>query len=310
MLTRSLVFALMAVETASVASLAQAATVIVDDFSVDSSANYTVVNDGTPDGTQAFAFDYVAAGIPVAPRSAPGSTGGLRLTANDAAAATDAWTLFHNTAVSADKYSLKVDVWMNFDAASGSTEFGHVGVAGNGSTFNSVFTPISGSGAFISFTGDGGSGSDYRWFRDTANSLADDPATAPAISSTTLANSHPSYLGHGSNNTGAFFQSLFPSGTVAGSPGNLWTTLKIDVDNVAKQISFSFDDQLTFQGTFIGNLNGQVSLGLADTFTSVSGASNVFTLYDNLEVSVVPEPASAILALLGVGAVAVVRRRR
>ena len=254
-----------------------AQTLISDSFEVDTSGDYTVVDDMTPDGTQQFAFDYVAAGIPLAPRSSMGDVGGLRLTANDTIGAADAWTCFHNTAITADQYRMTVDVFMNFQGASGSTEFGHVGVGGDGMRFNSLFTPIEGSGAFIAFTGDGGSGSDYRWFRDSANT------PVGGSGSTTLPNSHPSYLGHGSNGTGAFFQSLFPSppATIAGSPGNIWTTVRIDVDNVAGVISFYFDDQLTFQGNFGGRFDGLVSLGLADVFSSIS-ASNNFTLYDNL----------------------------
>jgi hypothetical protein len=294
------------------AALASAA--INDDFEVDSAASYTVVNDGTPNGTQTFAFDYVAAGIPLAPRSAPGAGKGLRLTANDSAVAVDAWTLFHNTPVNAPHYQLKVDVWMNFAVASASTEYAQVGVGGNGTTFNSVFTPISGSGAFIAFTGDGGSASDYRWFRDPANST--DPLDT---ANTTLANTHPSYLGNGSNNTGAFFTGLFPlaprvAPSVAGSPGNQWTTLTIDVNNDTNQISFFFNnplaavptDVLTFQGNFTNALNGLVSLGINDTFTSVD-AGSVFTLYDNLTVRVIPEPATLGL-LAGAGLLALRRR--
>lgn len=299
------------------ATFADAATVILDDFETNTSADYTAVNDGTPNGTQTFAFDYVAAGIPLAPRSLAGEGKGLRLTANDSAAAVDAWTLFHNTSVAAPQYTLKVDVWMNFAVATASTEYAQVGVAGNGTTFNSVFTPISGSGAFLAFTGDGGSASDYRWFRDAANSFADDPAAPGVLQSTTLPNSHPSYLGHGSNNTGAFYTSLFPLGSrtapsVAGSPGNMWTTVTIDVDNIAKTIDFSMTNpntavtELVFSGGFIGDLNGLVSLGVNDTFTSVDGGT-VFTLYDNLEVTI-PEPSSALLVVAGLAA-AQLRRR-
>lgn len=300
------------------APIADAATVILDNFETNTSADYTAVNDGTPNGTQTFAFDYVAAGIPLAPRSLAGEGKGLRMTANDSATAVDAWTLFHNTNVAANQYTLKVDVWMNFAVAVASTEYAQVGVAGNGTTFNSVFTPISGSGAFLAFTGDGGSASDYRWFRAPANSLADDPATAPAISSTTLPNTHPSYLGNGSNNTNTFFANLFPLGTrtapsVAGSPGNMWTTVTIDVDNIAKTIDFSMTNPdtgvtaLVFSGGFAGDLNGLVSLGVNDPFTSVD-AGSVFTLYDNLEVTVVPEPSAVLLFVAGL--IAAQTRRR
>ncbi|MEZ6016160.1 MAG: hypothetical protein R3F49_13655 [Planctomycetota bacterium] len=263
------------------ATTASAQVVISDNFETDSSANYTVVNDGTPNGTQTFAFDYVAAGIPLAPRSTAGDVGGLKLTANDTDTAVDAWTLFHNVPVGALQYKLTVDVWMNFVGTAGTTEFANIGVGGDGATFNQYASPISGSGAFIAFTGDGGSGSDYRWFRDGANTPAGDMA------STTLPNTHPSYLGHGSNNSGAFFQALFPSppATIAGSPGNIWTTVEIVVDNANGMIAFYFDGQLTFQGEFANAFDGLVSLGIADTFTSVSPATN-FTLYDNLEVEV------------------------
>ncbi|WP_145194582.1 hypothetical protein [Planctomycetes bacterium Poly30] len=271
---------------ASTASFGQ--TLISDGFELGSAADYTVVDDGTPDGAEDFSFDYIAAGIPLAPRSGAGDTNGLRLTANVSAGVADARTAFHNTAITASRYRLTVDVWMNFVGTAGTTEFGHVGVGGDGTTFNSVFTPISGSGAFLSFTGDGGSGSDYRWFRDSANTPLGD------ADSTTLPNTHPSYLGHGSNNSGAFFQALFPSppSTIAGSPGNIWTTVEIEVDNNCGLISFSFDGQLTFRGSFAGTFDGLVSLGIADAFSSV-GTADQFTLFDNLLVEELPPLGTA-----------------
>lgn len=254
---------------------------INDNFETDTSADYIITDDGSPDGTQVFAYDYIAAGIPLAPNSAPGDTGGLKLTANDTAGASDAWTLFHTNPITADFYVLSVDVWMNFGSGSGTTEYAEVGVGGDGVTYNSVFLPIEGSGAFIAFTGDGGSASDFRWFRAVPNTPAGE------TDNTTLPNSHPSYLGHGSNGTGSFFQSLFPAppSTVAGSPGNIWTTVTIEVDNVNGQISFYFDGQLTFQGDFANDFNGYASLSIADVFSSVSTANN-FTLYDNFRVEV------------------------
>ena len=254
---------------------------INDDFETDTSADYIITNDGTPDGTQTFAYDYIAAGIPLAPNSSPGETGGLRLTANDTAGASDAWTLFHTNPIAADFYVLTVDVWMNFTSGSGTTEYAEVGVGGDGATYNSVFLPIEGSGAFLAFTGDGGSISDFRWFRAVPNTPMGDS------NNTTLPNNHPSYLGHGSDGSGSVFQGLFPypPATTAGSPGNIWTTVRVEVDNVVGQISFYFDDQLTFQGDFANDFNGFASLSVADVFSSVSTANN-FTLYDNFRVEV------------------------
>ncbi|QDV07947.1 hypothetical protein Poly30_34830 [Planctomycetes bacterium Poly30] len=254
-------------------------TLITDNFETNSSADYTVaVSAG--DGAQDFSFDYVAAGIPAAPRSAVGDTKGLRLTVNTTQGNQDAATCFHNTAITADVYRLRVDVWNNFTpGGTGTTEHAHVGVGGDGATFNQIFSPISGSGAFIGFDGDGDSGSDYRWFRDPNNTPVGE------TDSTTLPNTHPSYLGNGSNNTGAFFQALFPAppSTVAGSPGNIWTTVDIEVDNTAGLISFYFDGTLTYQGSFANRFDGLASLGLADVFTSV-GDGNQFVVFDNFEV--------------------------
>ncbi len=261
-------------------SLASAQSVLItDNFETNSSADYTIGDDGSIDGVQEFGFDYVAAGIPLAPRSTAGDTGGLRLTVNTTLGTQNAITCFHNTAVASDNYTMTVDVWMNFSGTAGTTEHAHVGVAGDGLTFNQLFSPISGSGAFIAFDGDGGSGSDYRWFRDGNNTPMGE------TDSTTLPNSHPSYLNNGSNNSGAFFQTLFPAppSTIAGSPGNIWTTVQVEVDNLAGQISFYFDGVLTFQGDFANRFDGLVSLGLGDVFSSI-GIADSFVVYDNLEV--------------------------
>ncbi|MEL6430828.1 MAG: hypothetical protein AAFR54_16710 [Planctomycetota bacterium] len=258
------------------AAPAFAQTLISDDFEVDSSSDYIEADDGTIDGVTDWAFDYIAAGIPLAPRSMAGTSGGVRMTANDTLGSSNGRTLFHTTDISADAYRVTVDVWMNFQGGTGSTEYANIGVGGDSSSVNSVFLPISGSGAFISFTGDGGSGSDYRWFRDSANTPAGES------DNTTLPNSHPSYLGRGSNNTGSFFQALFPSppSTTAGSPGNIWTTVEIDVDNILGLITFSFDGTLVYQGNFGGRFDGAASIGMADVFGSISQSNN-FTLFDN-----------------------------
>lgn len=279
---------------------ADAAVVISDAFESGSAADYTVVEGGGPDGTVDFGFDYVAAGIPLAPRSSAGDTSGLRFTVNDFLGAAHTQTAFHNTIITAPAYRVSVDVFMGFSGTAGTTELAHIGVGGDGVTPNSIFTPISGSGSFISFSGDGGSGSDYRWFLAGANG---GPTSVP--------NTDPSHLGNGSNNTGAFFESLFPlssGASVAGSPGNIWTTVDIEVAD--STISYFFDGNLTFQGSFTGSLDGLASLGLHDPFTSIAPGT-VFTIYDNFTVTAIPEPTTmAVLGVATLGFVSVRLRKR
>lgn len=281
-------FLLASAAALSVVASASAA-IISDDFEVDSSGSYTVVDDGTPDGTVTFAFDYVAAGIPLAPNSSPGGGKGLRMTANDTAGAVDALTAFHNTSATGS-YVMRVDVYSAVTGTGGTTEYPHIGVGGNGSTWNQLFTPISGSGSFLAFTGDGGStSSDYRWF---------------VTPTTTVPTSDPSYLAGSGANTAALYQSIYPA--TNGSPTNIWTTVQITVDATAGTITYALDGTDIILGT--ATLTGdKVSLGYADTFTSLAVPfQSQFVVYDNLEV--VPEPVSAVL--MAFGSLAVLRRRR
>lgn len=273
------------------------AAIIADNFDSDTAANYMVVDDGTPDGSAIFAFDYSTVGIPSAPNSVGGTTSGLRLSANDTDGGTgdaeeDALTVFHTT-MATGSYRLTVDIYMAVQGSSGSTEFGHVGIAGDGATFNSVFTPISGTGHFIAFTGDGGSGSDYRHFTPFG---------------TTLPNTDPSYLGNGSNGSGETYQALFPAPTYQfpGSPGNSWATLTIDVVE-GGNVTYAFNGTTIFQTPTEAN-DGAVSLGYSDAFDSVADPNTIFVVYDNLNVETIPESSTGFLALLG--CLVALRRRR
>lgn len=287
------------------ANVASSQTLFSDNFEVDSSANYTLVDesngasgDGTPDSTSAFAFDYIAAGIPLAPNSTVGDVGGLRLaaneTANDAGAA-DHITAFHNTLVTSPSYLLEVDMYMQVESAGGSTEYANVGIGGSSDDFLSIFTPIVDNGHFLAVTGEGGSASDFR------HSQPGNPA---------VPSGDPTYLNsdNTTNATGDTYQAIFAGGDFPGSPGNRWTTLTILVTPDAVQ--YAFDGTAIIETTNTGS-DGLVGLGYADLFSSVGPHSVV---YDNLRVTnipvaEIPEPATLGLLGLGLAAFAGIRRR-
>ncbi len=288
---------------------------------------YTVVNDGSPDGTIQFGFEY-ANTIPVAPRTTDGSRRALRMTANNtivtppSTGVVDNFTIFHNTIVTVPFYRMSVDIFMAGAGNAASTEHAHVGVAGNGTTINRYVAsttppfPLSGSGSYIAFTGDGGSTSDYRIYRDAS-------ITPSGGATGTLPTTDPIHLNRNADAqlpaapaANFWRDTLFPATrplgapTVAGSPGNIWTTLSVDVNG--ENIIYAFDGIETFRVPYANSMNGRVSLGLADIFASVD-AGAVFTLYDNLEVrsiTAVPEPSTlALIASVAAGAW-IVRRRR
>lgn len=283
------------------ASQVQAMSLISDDFEVDSSASYTIVDesnatsgDGTPDSTSAFAFDYVSAGIPLAPNSMAGDRGGLRLavneTANDAGAA-DHIAAFHNTALSGE-FVLQVDVYMAVQAgAGGSTEMAHIGVGGSTSDFLSIFTPIVDNGYFIEFTGEGGSSSDFRM------SAPGEPA---------IPDGDPRYLNstNTTNATGDVYQALYPATDFPGSPGNSWTTLKISVTDTTVFYNLDGVDVMATPNT--GLPGDFMSLGYTDPFSSVGPH---FVVYDNLQVRQIPEPSTMAGIVISLFGLAGFRRR-
>ncbi len=273
---------------------AGASASIVVDFETDTSADWTIQTSDPVDSTYDFQFDYIAAGIPLAPRSTAGDLYGLRFTANDTsgipadpAAQEDHITAFHNTPMTGN-IELLVDVYMAVTGTGGTTEYAHIGVGSDGSTFNSLFTPISGRGSFVAFTGDGGSSSsDYRWFRQE---------------DTTLPTSDPSYLAGSGANTAALYQSIYPG--TDGSPTNIWTTVRVTVDAGTDTITYALDGTDIILGT-TAFTDGLVSLGYADVFDSVAAPfQSQYVVYDNLEV--IPEPMA--LALLAMGVLALRRR--
>ena len=277
-----------------------------DNFdSASTASNYTVLAPNA--GTVTFGYDYSTDSIPVAPNTTGTSTLGLRMTANDAAiapatgGAADSGMVVRNTDVTLSAYDLSVDVYMGVTGTGGSTEFGGAGVAGDGTTKNTIFAPTDGSGHFISFTGEGGSSSDFRHFTPTGITNSGDPSYLNSTNTT--------------NATGDTYQTIFSAangyGDYPGSPGNNWATLQVKVR--AANVTYMFNGTPIIKTPFDGTDGDKVSLSYSDLFASIATPfQSQFVIFDNLSVvQAVPEPSSAGLLLAAcLSGLGLLRRRR
>src|SRR5690625_1945007 len=153
---------------------AASAQFFTDNFSTDSSANYSI--NGSSASYYEFGWGYTQAGIPIAPRTvANGTVGGLLTIVNDPARAStgvnDALTFIPNAVVDGN-FKMTFDIWMNYlgplaEGGTGSTEFMMAGAGISG--FNANGTPT--DGTWLGLNGDAfGS---YRLYENDANIAAD-----------------------------------------------------------------------------------------------------------------------------------------
>ena len=114
-------------------------------------------------------------------------------------------------------------------------------------------------------------------------------------------------------------QAAFPAqtspatqGVVTNTLGGLafdWHTMVISVDTDAQTANFTVDG-FDFGTATGGDYSGDIALAHTDPFGSVAGDANLaFTVFDNVVVTQVPEPSSALLIALGAGLVDLRRRR-
>jgi len=291
-------------------------TIVIDEDlnAVGDAASFTEVALGA-DHLVTWGFDYSGI-VGSAPSQGDASTTGVKVVANRTLAASSAATLFHNTPVPAGA-RVTVDLYMGVTGTGGTTEFGSVGIGSTGATPFTIFSPIAGDGTYYTKTGDGGSSSDWRWSRPSA-----DPVGSPSVPVNSSSNT---YL-LGSTNAPAYDGCcgliIDPvNGASTGVGGNQWVTLSI-VNGLSGKTQISINGTTVINGASVGDADntgtgsnapgGFASFSYADVFSSVaSPGDSQFGIFDNFRVETIPEPTSIVMLGLGaMGLLGLSRRRR
>jgi hypothetical protein len=289
-------------------------------FDADSTATWTV-NAGPSDHLADFFFDYNAAGIPSAPNSG-GTTRGLKLGANYTNG------IFSGVSVSptgqsfAGDYTVRFDWWSNFNGpapvgGSGSTQLSTFGLDTSGTV--AQWPGGSQDSIWFAATGDGNSSSDWRAYSPTAPTRYPDAAPGIYAAGTQAGStnaSDPYYASFGAVSAPAAQTLLFPQQTgttLVGSAAFEWHDVLITksganvtwtVDGILiATVPVADDTVLSGNNIFFGHSDTNLT-----SSTDPNDVNLLFSLIDNVRVSVVPEPTS--LALIGVGALGLLRRRR
>lgn len=283
------------------------ATAFADNFDVDTSAGWSVFY-GTTDVTRdqaTFAYDYSADGIPAAPRSAGGTTKGLKLEANVINLGS---ALFSGLSASptgqsfTGDFRLRVDWWANYPGplpagGTGSTQLGLCGIT-SGTRAQWPGAAAGSDSVYFAMTGDGGSGVDVRAYTNGGAVLPAGPAYYAAAG---LNNTDPYYAVFG-NLSAPPDQLATPFGgnqtglTSLGAPGEVWHDVVIT--KLGNTVTWHLDGLLLSTvnvAKFGYTLSTNVFVGQSDINNGQASPPEMqFGLYDNLVVETLAVPAVTI----------------
>lgn len=283
-----------------------------DNFDLGTSgASWTAKLSGA-DALANFAYNYGAIGIPSAPHSVGGSTVGMNFVVNQSAGVFQGVSATPNGQSFSGNFQIRFDMWLNYvgplgAGGSGSTQLGSFGWGVSGA--NAEWASAS-SGLMLAASMDGGSAQDYRLYKFGTNVAT--AATYAAGSQNNSATYYTTLFPAQSAPAGQL--SLFPGQTGSTDPGEVaFKWCDVIIEKNGDTLTWSIDGNLIATTSLTGApLSGNnIFFGLFDSNASSSTDANDFlntAIYDNVVVSVIPEPTT--LSLLAASSLLLAIRRR
>jgi len=290
------------------------AQVVFSDLNMSTPGNWTVNNsfgalNANPIDYQAnFGVSYTSAlGVPQDPYSS--STTALQLKVNETSANQAGVSASPTSLLLSGAFTMTFDMWWNYNSGGFTAGSSQIGAYGLTTAYNQVQGPSGvGSGQLFGVLTDNGSSTAYRGY----NGGTALPVAAYAAGSQSSAN--------------AYYTALFPSMSVpatetaldanqsgssaAGTPSFRW--VQVNVTYSGGILSESLNGTLIASYT-IASVGPDIFLGMFDINSSGAGVTGLadqnYTLFDNVVVTQIPEPASCALGILGGAGLFLIRRR-
>jgi len=252
----------------------------------NASSRWTTSPSGNPNYAINYAYDYVAAGIPLAPSGT--SSTGLWMKANTTGSQVGSVMAFPTGQNFSGNQTLSFDLWFGVSGSVATTEFGIFGLM-HTSTSSQVPTNTTGTtpsigpspnGVDYALTGDTGASRDVRVYVSGTEQVGN--AGGYARNTTLIQEQQNAPYNF------AYYPFLTSTNAMA---ANQW--LKVAVTAYSGTTLFQVNGQ-TWARMANTTGTGNIMLGYMDIFTSVSG-TGMFGLYDNVQVSVAQAPATQLV---------------